>query len=132
MSQLPGEHTTSRVLCILDHWPCAFCLQWLGQLIKNKFKALNQNSKKHTHQFVILLTSILAASALDWPGDWTAELLAWSSLWLFSASSMIFCLSSEPFAFCSSLMPALSHDGHMIHTTPPSHALATPTQLQPH
>ena len=30
---LPGEHTTSQVLCILHHWPCAFCLQWLGQLI---------------------------------------------------------------------------------------------------
>ena len=23
-SLLPGEHTTSRVLCILHHWPCAF------------------------------------------------------------------------------------------------------------
>ena len=32
-SLLPGEHTTSQVLCILHHWPCAFCLQWLGQLI---------------------------------------------------------------------------------------------------
>ena len=28
---LSGEHTTSRVLCILHHWPCAFCLNSLAR-----------------------------------------------------------------------------------------------------